>query len=75
MTSWYLYSDIDTFMINPGGFDKTTGRGWVVYRNQDSSISGGKLLEMPMPVRPVINIKPNVKASGTGTSSDPFTIE
>ena len=75
MSAWYLYSDIDTFMINPGGFDKTTGRGWVVYRNQDSSISGGTLLEMHRPVRPVINIKPNVNASGTGTSSDPFTIE
>ena len=74
MSAWYLYSDIDTFMINPGGFDKTDGRGWIVYRNQDN-VSGSKLLIMPSPVRPVINIKPNVKASGIGTSSDPFVVE
>ena len=73
MSAWYLYSDIDTFMINPGGFDKTNGRGWVVYRNQDN-VSGSTLLIMSRPVRPVINIKPDIKVSGTGTSSDPFVV-
>ena len=73
MNSWYLYSDFSTFMINPGGLDGTYGRGWVVYKRQDS-ISGSTLLSMPRQVRPVISIKSNVQVTGSGTSSDPFII-
>lgn len=73
MNSWYLCSDFSTFMINPGGLDGTYGRGWVVYKQQDS-ISGSSLLSMPRQVRPVISIKSNVQVTGSGTSSDPFII-
>ena len=67
--------------MSPGGYDTTLSNvgfsEWIVYN--EASYYGRLYIQWvsfeSFVLRPVINLKSNITASGTGTSSDPFVIE
>ena len=69
--TFYL-KGIMTDTMSPAGFANYNSTIW--YLNGSSKASGVSVSGLAT-YSPVINLKSDIKASGTGTSSDPFVIE
>ena len=78
---YYLYSKKNFWTMSPSGYDTTLSNvgftEWIVYNETPNY--GHLYIQWisfeSFVLRPVINLKSNITASGTGTSSDPFVIE
>lgn len=59
--------------MSPAGYDSSSfALGWIAYA--DGSIDKF-YVSYGLGLRPVINLNANVKALGTGTSSDPYVVQ
>ena len=72
-SNYYLTNGTIFWTMSPGGLsNNNTADVWAVH--EDGLIRNrGAILKIKL--RPVINVKSDVKASGTGTNSDPFVVE
>ena len=72
--NFYLYNNTNYFLISPAGSATYNAYVWSM---STSSVLSFKNVESStgMILRPVINLKQDILATGTGTSSDPFVVE
>ncbi len=75
--SYYLYNGVYLWTMSPAGYDGSYARVWLIYTN--GNLINGNVVENggssgKRTLRPVINLKANIKVTGSGTSSDPFII-
>ena len=73
--TYYLYNDIMTFWtMSPAGFMGDKSYVWLVYSGGNFNLCSSS--NSPYySIRPVLVLNVDTKASGTGTSSDPFVVE
>ena len=79
-TSFYLYTEgYEIWTMSPAGFlpQINTARVWTIASSSAVLVSninqGGRGIDKHR-LLPVINLKQNIKATGTGTSTDPYVI-
>ena len=71
-TTYYLYNNKNFWTMGPSGFDSTYARVWRVYNTgaiNTHNVNGTDI------INPVINLKADTVATGSGTSSDPFIVK
>ena len=71
---FYLYNNTNYFLISPAGSATYNAYVWRITQSSELSV-GNVESSTGMILRPVINLKADTKATGTGTSSDPFVVE
>ena len=76
--SYYLYNGVYFWTMSPAGYDGSYARVWLIYTN--GNLINGNVVENggsngKRTLRPVINLKANIKVTGNGTSSDPYIVE
>ena len=72
---YYLYNGMYSWTMSPSGFASNSfSKVWAIYDYNVSQVTNGCYVTANLGLRPVINLKSNVKATGTGTSSDPYVI-
>ena len=70
----YLYTELVYWTITPYNFNRTVvHHGAFVFTVMYSSLDNSRL-DYGYGVRPVINLRADVKLSGSGTSTDPFKV-
>ena len=72
-TNYYLYKNLAWWTMSPGGFSNSNDGA------RTFLVNGGYPMSQPVKysfrLRPVINLKANVTATGTGTSADPYVVQ
>ena len=73
---YFLFNGFYSWTMSPSGVAATSGtKVWGIYDHDIANVKNGCYVSSSLTLRPVINIKSDVKASGTGTNSDPFVVE
>ena len=73
--SFYLYKSIDFWTMSPAGFYSLSNISSLWMSSNDNTLQpNGTSSNTPM-LRPIIILKSDTQASGTGTSSDPFVVQ
>ena len=73
--SFYLYKSIDFWTMSPAGFYSLSNISSIWMSSNDNTLQpNGTSSNTPM-LRPIIILKSDTQASGTGTSSDPFVVQ
>ena len=71
--NYYLYyGSYASWTMSPGGVESSRAREWYV-NTSGYAITHG--VDGGIGIRPVINLKSNVLATGTGTSTDPYVVQ
>ena len=68
----YLQKSYQWWTMSPAGFNYHDARAWYVFSRgyaDDYAVNGSR------GVRPVINLKADAMATGTGASGDPYIIQ
>ena len=75
-TDNYLYTNQAYWTISPYSFGVGSSNGWAYVFVVDSAgyLYGNNWVHISYGVRPVINLRADVSLTGTGTSSDPYTV-
>jgi len=69
--NYYLYNGRDYWTLSPYVFDSYSAKVFAVYTN---GYVGDSVANNIIGVRPVINLRSNVKITGKGTISDPYIV-
>ena len=70
--NYYLYNSTTGIrLMSPSGFASTGATGWYIY---SSGLMKYYRTTSTSTLRPVINLKANVLATGTGTENDPYVV-
>ena len=72
-TSYYLYNNAYYWTMSPSYFYSTSSRAYVFFVRSDGAL-GDVWVNNTNGVRPVINIKADTEITGSGTTSDPFSV-
>ena len=73
---YFLFNGFYSWTMSPSGVAATSGtKVWGIYDHDIANVKNGCYVSSSLTLRPVINIKSDVKSSGTGTNSDPFVVE
>ena len=73
-SNYYLFQGYSWFTMSPNGFQPNVGRARIWYVDNEIGLDATGTRDS-MVVRPVINLKADVTATGTGTSTDPYVIQ
>ena len=72
---YYLYTGNHYWTMSPNMFDPWLGNAYVWAIRVDGQLVTGNFVSVSIGVRPVINLKSNVKITkGTGTASNPYEL-
>ena len=72
----YAYSSTSYYTMSPSSFNSAGGYARIMIQENNGSLSFGKRTSSLIGLRPVINLKSDVKITGgIGTSNDPFVID
>ena len=71
-SGYYLYTGRVYWTMSPSNFH-TNGTAYVYYVNGNGSLNDDSVPTL-INVRPVINLSPDVTITGSGTSTDPYTV-
>ena len=71
--SYYLYTESAYWTMSSSYFGSAFRRAWVFLGSSNGSL-GWNEVDYTYGVRPVINLRSDVTLSGSGTSTDPYTI-
>ena len=73
---YFLFNGFYSWTMSPSGVAATSGtKVWGIYDHDIANVKNGCYVSSGLTLRPVINLKSDVKVSGTGTNSDPFVVE
>ena len=72
-TSYYLYTGGSYWTLSPSYFAATNSIAYVFIVDNDGWFNNNRVSRASS-VRPVINLKADTQFTGSGTSSDPFTV-
>ena len=72
-SNYYLYTNQVYWTITPGYYINDSAGVFIMSRN--GSLGGSDGVEGTWGVRPVINLKADIKLTGSGTTTDPYRVE
>ena len=71
-TSYYLYKNYNLWTMSPAGFDSSYSYEWRIYANGNLY---ARYVNAVTYFAPVISLKNDILATGTGTSADPYVVK
>ena len=71
-SSYYLYNNIDYWTISPNRY--YSGGAGIYYVTRVGQLGFNPVYVAPVGIRPVINLKSDITITGSGSTTDPYTI-